>query len=119
MKNKALNRLNANSSLSNGLETPTTTHTAAPFSAPSTLSINGASTLALPPLVPGQTRTRREPAVMDRPPLPFEEIQEKRKKVKKSKKQKKEEYKPTASYQTQEPRFGWLGDDRGKRNLSS
>jgi hypothetical protein len=56
---------------------------------------------------------------MDRPPLPFEEIQEKRKKVKKSKKQKKEEYKPTASYQIQEPRFGWLGDDRGKRNLSS
>jgi hypothetical protein len=49
--------------------------------------MNGASILALPPLVPGQTRTRREPAVMDKPPLPIEEIQEKRKKVKKSKKQ--------------------------------
>jgi hypothetical protein len=60
--------------------------------------MNGASILALPPLVPGQTRTRREPAVMDKPPLPIEEIQEKRKKVKKSKKQKKEDYKPTASY---------------------
>jgi len=48
--------------------------------------------------VPGQTRTRREPAVMDKPPLPFEEIQEKRKKIKKSKKQKKEDYKPTAFF---------------------
>ena len=54
MKTKAMNRLNANSSLSGGLETPTTKHTAAPLSAPSTNSLPQLNNhVALPPLVPG------------------------------------------------------------------
>lgn len=75
--------------------------------------------VALPPLVPHQTKSRREPAVMDRKIDPIEPISEKKKKHRRKSKKAKD-HKPTLSTQPIESRGVWLGEDRMmKRNTST
>ncbi len=83
---------------------------------PSGGSANG---VALPPLVPHHTRSRRDPAVMDNQLDPIEPISEKKRKGGRRKSKKPKDHKPTLSTQPIESRGVWLGEDRLMKRQAS